>query len=422
MMTRDEIRELAAFQADPSKGASALSFYFQPDPPQDRSHRREAIVAKDVVKEALKSDAAQGKNGSLHTDLDRVLELAKNLRGNARARAVFACSAQNYWKEFELPPQFGSTHIYIQPRFQLKPLAALLGAQPALSVAMVDRQRARIFDRRFDDRRFDDRRFDRRFDRQFNDRRSDAPRLDLPQDLRERAAIVHMLSRSASSYGYNGYEAGHAERRVAEEALQHFKAVAERLRIDLEKGLWERLIVGCHDSNWPEFEPHLHPYVKQCLIGRFSADVASVSNEEIRVHAGVILDRWIKQRASAKVDEALDQAKSNGRGVTGLRRVLRALETGEVQSLFLSKNYSARAVECKHCGHLDAHLVAFCVACGNATRELADVCDAVIPIAIRRDIELFYLKENDGLDRAGNIAAQLRFRSDQTSGEIAAAS
>ncbi len=391
MMTRDEIRELAAFQADQSKGACALSFYFQPDPPQDRSHRREAIVAKDVVKQALKSAAAQGKNGSLHADLDRVLDLATNLRGNAKGRAVFACSAQNFWREFELPPQLGGTQIYLESRFQLKPLATLLGAEPALSVAMVDRQRARIFDLRL-------------------------------QDLRERGAIVHMLSRSASNYGYNGYEGGHAERRVAEEALQHFKAVAERLRIDFEKGLWERLIVGCHDSNWPEFEPHLHPYVKQRLIGRFSADVASVSNEEIRQHAGAILSEWLKQRASTKVSEALDQAKSNSRGVTGLRRVLQALETGEVQSIFLSENYSARAVECTHCGHLDAHLVAHCVACGNATRELADVCDAIIPIAIRRDIELFYLKENDGLDRAGNIAALLRFRSDQTTGQIAAAS
>jgi len=390
-MTRDEIRELAAFKADQSKGACALSFYFQPDPPQDRSHRREAIVAKDVVKQALKSAAAQGKNGSLHADLDRVLDLATNLRGNARGRAVFACSAQNFWRKFELAPHFGSTQIYLESRFQLKPLAALLGAQPALSVAMVDRQRARIFDLRLN-------------------------------NLREREATVHMLSRSASSYGYNGYEGGHAERRVAEEALQHFKAVAERLRIDLEKGLWERLIVGCHDTNWPEFDPHLHPYVKQRLIGRFSADVASVSNEEIRQRAGAILNQWIEKRASAKVSEALDQAKSNSRGVTGLRRVLQALETGEVQSIFLGENYSARAVECTHCGHLDAHLVAFCVACGHPTRELADVCDAMIPIAIRRDIELFYLKEDEGLDRAGNIAALLRFRSDQTTGQVAAAS
>jgi peptide chain release factor subunit 1 len=391
MMTRDEIRELASFQVDETKGASALSFYFQPDPPQDRSHRREAIVAKDVVKQALKSAAASGKNGSVHADLDRVLDLATNLRGHARGKAVFACSARNFWKEYELPPRLGATRIFLQPRFQLKPLAALLGAQPALCVAMVDRQRARVFDLRLD-------------------------------DLRERGAIVHMLSRNAASYGYNGYEGGHAERRVSEEALQHFKAVAERLRTDFEKGIWERLIVGCQDANWPEFEAHLHPYVKQRLIGRFSADVASVSNEEIRDHAGVVLNRWVTERASTKASEAVDFAKSNGRGVTGLRRVLRALETGEVQTLFLSENYSARAVECLHCGHLDAHLVPSCVACGSPTRELADISDAIIPIAIRRDIELFYLKEHADLDRAGSIAALLHFRSDQTTGQIAVAS
>ena len=390
-MTRDEIRELAAFQANETEGACALSFYFQPDPPQDRSHRREAIVAKDIVKQALKSAAASGKNGSLHADLDRVLDLATSLRGNTRGRAVFACSAQNFWKEYELPPHLGGTQIYLQPQFQLKPLAALLGAQPALCVVMLDRQRARFFDLRLD-------------------------------VLREHGAIVHMLSRSASSYGYNGYEAGHAERRVSEEALQHFKAVSERLRTDFERGAWERLIVGCHDVNWPEFEPHLHPYVKQRLIGRFSADVASVSSEEIRDHAGALLNHWITERASTKVSEALEFAKGNGRGVAGLRRVLQALETGEVQTIFLTENYSARAVECPHCGHLDAHLVASCVACGRRTHELTDVCDAIIPIAIRRNIELFYLKEHEGLDRAGNIAALLRFRSDQTTGQVAAAS
>src|SRR5208337_452131 len=176
------------------------------------------------------------------------------------------------------------------------------------------------------------------------------------------------------------------------------------------------------DANWSEFESHLHPYVKQRLIGRFSADVASVSNEEIRDRAGAVLNRWIAERGSKKASEALDFAKSNGRGVTGLRRVLQALEAGEVQSIFLGENYSARAVECLHCGHLNTHLVASCVACGKPTRELSDVCDAIIPIAIRRDIELFYLKENADLDRAGNIAALLRFRSDRRAGQVAAAS
>jgi peptide subunit release factor 1 (eRF1) len=119
----------------------------------------------------------------------------------------------------------------------------------------------------------------------------------------------------------------------------------------------------------------------------------------------------------------LSFAKANGRGVTGLRRVLQALETGEVQTLFLGDQYSAHAVECVHCGHLDAHLVPACVACGRRTRELNDVCDAIIPAAIRRNIELFYLKDHAELDRSGNIAALLRFRADhKRSGEIAVAS
>jgi peptide chain release factor subunit 1 len=199
--------------------------------------------------------------------------------------------------------------------------------------------------------------------------------------------------------------------------------VAERLRVDLERGLWERLIIGCQDSNWKDLESHLHPYVKQRLIGRFSADVASVGEEEIRNHSNALLKKWIADRGRSKAEEAINYAKADGRGVTGLRRVLQALETGEVQTLFVGENYSARAVECPHCGHLDAHMVPACVACGNRTRELEDVSDAIISMAIRRDIELFYLKEHTELDRAGNIAALLRFRADQNrTGQIAAAS
>ena len=222
---------------------------------------------------------------------------------------------------------------------------------------------------------------------------------------------------AGASYGYNGYDAGHAERRVADEAMQHFKAAAERLRSDQEKGVWERLIIGCQDVNWPDFEPHLHPYVKQRLIGRFSADVASVSNEEIRDHANAVLKNWICERGFQQSQtRRIGFAKANGRGVTRTAprvagaRSGRGAEPVSGRKLFGARRRmpTLRTFQC-------AHRSPKCVACGHPTRELADVCDAIIPLAIRRDIELFYLKDNDDLDRAGNIAALLRFRSDQTS-------
>jgi peptide chain release factor subunit 1 len=387
MMTREDIRELAAFQAD-SDGC-ALSFYFQPRTPQNKSHKEEAILAKDLVRQALRETEKNGKNGAARADLDRILDVAGNLHGNqARAKAVFASSSKQIWREFDLPALLPGTQLFVNRRFHLKPLAALLGAQPKLCVLLMDRQRGRFFDLRLD-------------------------------DLKERSDLFHTLPRSRSD-GYGGYNAGHVERRVANEAMQHYKQVADRLKDELERGLWEKLVVACHDTNWSEFESHLHPYVRQRLLGHFPADIASLTTDEIRETANRLVREDQDRRRETMLREAMSMAKGNSRGVTGLRRVLRSLEIGEVQTLFLGENYTARGVECDNCGHLDSHMVSYCVVCGRATRELEDVCEAMIPMAIRRDIELFYIKDNEDFDQVGNIAALLRFRADQARTPIAA--
>ncbi len=382
MISREDVRELAQFQCNKQESC-ALSFYFQPRTPQNKSHREEVILAKDLVRNALRESQKNGKNGCARADLNRILDLAGNMHGNQmRAKAIFACSAENMWREFDLPPQLPGTQLFVNRRFHLKPLGPLLGAQPRLSVAVVDRHRARFFDLRLD-------------------------------ELKERESLFHPFPRRGRGDGLGGYDGGHAERSVADEALHHYKAVAERLQEELEKGLWEKLIVGCHHSNWPEFEPHLHPYVKQRLLGHFSADVATVNNDQIRDEASRMLRQALDDRRQTLLREAIGQAKGNSLGVTGLRRVLRSLEVGEVQTLFLGEDFTARAVECTNCGHLDSHMVSYCALCGRATRELEDVCDAIVPAAIRRDVELFYVKDDPEFDRVGNIAALLRFRADQ---------
>jgi peptide subunit release factor 1 (eRF1) len=390
MITREQIRELAQFQA--AGEACALSFYFQPQRPQNKSHREEAILAKDLVRNALKETEKNGKNGTMRADLNRILDLAGQLHGNqAKAKAVFACAAKNLWQEYDLPPTLPGTQLFLNERFHLKPLAALLGGQPRLSVVLVDRKRARFFDLRLD-------------------------------ELSEREGAFHELSRRGRSDGFGGYDAGHTERRIDDEAMHHFKNVAERLKDGYEKGQFERLIIGCQESVWPDFEPHLHPYTKQRLLGHFAADFATISNEQIREHARRILHSWQDNRRQTLVREVLGQSQRNGNGVTGLRRVLQSLELGEVQILLLGEKFHARAIECTNCGHLDAHIVRTCPVCAHQTRELDDACDAIIPQAIRRDIELFYVKDDPDLDRVGNIGALLRFRADQNKPAILTAS
>ena len=393
MITREEIRELAQFRTNGDEGW-ALSFYFEPHTPQNKSHREETILAKDLVRKALREAEKNSKNGSTRADLNRILELAENLHGNqARARAVFACSSPNFWREFDLPPQLPGTQLFVNRQFHLKPLSVLLGAQPRLCVVLVDRHKARFFDLRVD-------------------------------ELKEQEGMFRTLpARPGRSDGFAGYDGGHAQRRIDDEALHHFKGVAEHLSTAWEKGFYEKLVIGCHDNSWHELEAQLHPYVKKVLLGHFSADLNRITNDQIREEAGRILRESLDQRCKDLARESISQAKSNARGVTGLRRVLRSLELGEVQTLLIGDKFSHLAVECTNCGHLDAHMVRACPICGHETREIEDVTEAIIPAAIQRDIELLYVKDDEEFDRAGNIAALLRFRADQSKGrEIRAAS
>lgn len=380
-LARDQVRELAQFE-DPAQ--SAVSFYFQPSTPRNKAHKESTILIKDLAREALRNVDARTENKtareSAHADIERVVRLSADLRSNGtHAKAVFACAARNFWREYDLPPTLPGTQLFVDRRFHLKPVAHLLGAFPSLGVIVVDRHRARIFDLRLG-------------------------------ELTEREDLFHPLTRRGRGDGYAGYDGGHAERRTEDEARQHFKNVVSMLKELLEKGVFEKWVLGCLDELRSQFELQLHPYVKQALLGHFNADVQRVTGDEIRTRSQEIVNDWQHRRRHDFITLAISQARSHGRGVTGLRRVLRALEMGEVQALLIGENFQSHAVECSHCGHLDAHVVNFCPICGHATREIVDVGEAILPRAIRGDIETFYVNDDPEFDQVGNIAALLRFR------------
>jgi peptide subunit release factor 1 (eRF1) len=378
-ITREQIRELAEFQDQQS---CAVSFYFQPSTPRNKAHKEDVILIKDLAREAMRKLESEERRALARADMDRILRFSGELRSNGtHGKAVFACAARNIWREYDLPTTLPATQLFVDRQFHLKPLAHLLGASPLLGVVLVDRHRGRIFDLRLG-------------------------------ELTEREDLFHPVPRRGRSDGFAGYDGGHAQRRVEDETRQHFKNVAEALKALLEKGVFEKWILACQDAHLSLLEPQLHSYVSQALIGRFHADVGHITHDEIRQHAQPILEGWQGDRRHRLVEQVLEQARSNGRGVTGLRRVLRSLELGEVQTLLLGENLQGHAVECTGCGHIDAHLVSSCPACGRATQEIVDVGEAILPWVIRRDIETFYVKDDPEFDKVGNIAALLRFRSE----------
>jgi peptide subunit release factor 1 (eRF1) len=391
MISREQLRQLAEFETR-YPNEVAVSFYFQPGTPKDKSHREEAIEAKDLVRRALQEVETNGRNREAMSDLQRILQLAERLHGNqARAKVVFACSGRGLWHEFDVSSLESPTRLFVNRRFHLKPLASLLSEYPHIWVSLVDRRNARFLDVHFD-------------------------------EIGNRGEIESPVPRHGRSDGFGGYNAGHAERHVEDETRRHFDAVAEHLSRAAERREFEALVIGCHDVNWPEFESRLHNDVKKKIAGRICGNFAAWNNERAAAEARRVLTESLAARHSSLLRETLDEARSNGRGVTGLRRVLRALELGEVETLIMARDYTSRAVECTNCRHLDSHIVRYCPVCGRATHQLEDVCEAVVPNAVRNNIGLVLLPPDDSLDRIGNIAALLRFRADRNKNQLLVAS
>ena len=385
MITREEIRQLAQFE---SPAGCAISFYFQPQTPQNKSHREEAILVKDLVRDALRKAESNGNDAATRQDLEKVLEIAEGLHGNhSRGKAIFACREQGIWRELDIPRRPEPSQITVNSRFHLRPLVDARSGLPRTCIALVNRKKARIFE-------LYDTEITQKMDLEFG------PSPAVPR-----------------SDGFQGYEAGHRERHVENTTMQHFKMFAESLLLLCNKEKLEALLIGCQDDSWPEIEAQLPTALKQKLRGRFAVDVLSTTAEEVRQHANRILTEAKLTERMTLVREVMGESQRNGRGAMGLKHVLNALERQEVQTLLLVRDFKAEAVECPNCRHLDTRMVKNCAVCGHETRALKDVSDSLVDLALRNGAEIRLLDSDADMEKAGQVAALLRFRADQNTAE-----
>jgi peptide subunit release factor 1 (eRF1) len=232
-------------------------------------------------------------------------------------------------------------------------------------------------------------------------------------EVREVQDFFNDLPRRGRSDGWAGYDAGHAERHVQNDAMQHYRIVADALLDMYERGAFEKLAIGCRDEQWPQINDSLHVYLQQNLLGRFRVDPGLATPNEIQEHIERLLGETELTRRNGVIREVLGEAHRNGRGAVGLKRVLRSLETGEVQTLLLGNRFKAAGVECPNCGHVEMRSAHACSLCNQPVNEVEDLSDALISTALRNGAEIMYVEDDEDLDRAGNVAALLRFRADQ---------
>ncbi len=378
LQSRSQIEALAKFK---SQGDLVTSFYLETD--KSRLNRKELQLAlKNLLGEAktraCELAASKDKTESLLGDIDLIADHGGQAlaSSNAAGLAFFSHSQKKFWHALELP-HGPRNRVIFDTNFYIRPLAAILEKYSPICALLISRREARWYDITMNEIRV-----------------LDELESDVPSRVREG--------------GFEGTAAKRIERHIDAHLQEHFKRTAQRTFDLSKKHPFDWLFVGCEDNHCPDFEPHLHTYLRDRLKARLKARVgdapAKVLQEVLEVEA-----RLKKSEEEETVQKLVGELERGGLAASGLRETVHRLNQFEVQSLVVTHNFSKPGRICP------THRIYYldelkCPVCDKKTEIVQDVVDEAIETVLKRGGTVKHITPPSKLDRYGGIGAFLKYK------------
>jgi len=378
LQSRSQIEALAKFKG---QGDLVTSFYLDTD--KSRLSRKELQLAlKNLLSEAKTRacalNAAKGKIESLLGDLDLIADHGGQALAstNAAGLAFFSHSQKKFWHALELP-HGPRNRVIFDTNFYIRPLAAILDKYSPICALLISRREARWYEITMNEIRA-----------------LDELESDVPSRVRDG--------------GFEGTAAKRIERRIDAHLQEHFKRAAQRTFELSKKHPFDWLFVGCEDNHCPDFEPHLHTYLRDRIKARLKARAgdapAKILQEVLEVEA-----KLKKAEEEETVQKLVAELERGGLAASGLRDTIHRLNQFEVQSLVVTHNFSkpGRICPTHKIFYLDE---AKCPVCDKKTEIVQDVVDEAIETVLKRGGTVRQIEPPSKLDRYGGIGAFLKYK------------
>ena len=374
----EQIRVLAAVKND---DYLTTSFYLDTD--KSRQTKKEVAVSfKNLLSEGRTRlealDLSKAKKDSLVRDLDMIGRFgAQSLPSwNAAGLAIFACAGRKFWAELALP-RAPRNHVILDRSLYLRPLSSMLDEFRRICAFLLERQEARWYE-------------------------------IFMSELSLRESLKSEVPSRVREGGWQGYESKRIERHIDAHLHDHFKKAAQ-ITFDLfKKDQFDWLFIGCKDEYRSELEPLLHPYLKERLKGWLKTD--SKPTEDKILRQALEMERKFKAEEEATLAQSfVSELEKGGRAVSGLKDVLSKLNTWEVQSLVLSRQFAAEGTACPKCHNLYVDELR-CPVCQVKTDKVQDVVHEGVHSALDKKVQVRYVTPPSRLDRYGKIGAFLKYK------------
>lgn len=378
LSNREQIEKLSKFKSD---SFLTTSFYLETDK-SSMTKKEIALSAKNLLSEGRsrleQMEMSKGKKESIYQDLEKItLFCSKRLSSqNFSGLAIFSCSSQDFWELFNLPTSPRNSIIFDQNPY-VRPLSAILDQHHRIFALTFDRREAKWYD-------------------------------IFMGEISLLENIVEDVPSKVREGGWEGYESKRIERHVATHLHDFFKKIAQKTFELFKKNHFDWFFLGCREKYCSDFEPLLHPYLKTRLKAWIKAmpgdSPAAVLKESVK------LEKKLKKEEEDEIVRRLvSELEKGGLATSGLKRTLRSLNRGEVQTLITTRNFSKPGRICPKCNFLYVEELR-CSSCKRKTEPLVDVIDEAVEAAMDKNCQVKHIFPPSKLDRFGKIGAFLRYK------------
>jgi peptide subunit release factor 1 (eRF1) len=372
MLTRERIEQLEAFDAG---RARVLSVYLNTDPARQARYSYRTVF-QDLVKQAREPLDEQAR-AALASEVARVEAWLEGREQRGNGVAAFVCTPHGLWQAYHLPIA-PPDHVAFASRPDIAALLEIVDDYERYAVALVDKQRARLF-------------------------------AVFLGEIEESEAFEDEVP---GKHPEGGVSQSHFLHHHELHVYWHLKRVARRLVQLFHRRPFDRLILAGPEKATSELRRLLPRALAHRVVAEIRAEISADKRE--------ILDRTleVERRVEGDVeqrllDEVADLAGGRGLGIIGLKETLEALWLGEVQALVVAEGPDVAGGECRNCGRLEMGSGATCAACGNSLVPVPDLLHRAMARTLEQagSVEVVHGDAARRLrDEGGGLAALLRFR------------
>jgi peptide chain release factor subunit 1 len=371
MITRRQLKALERFDL---RGARALTVYLALGP-ERQLRRAYAIAFKDLVREARRG-LDNGTLLDLERERDRVQGWLDVEALHGQGLAVFTCQPRRLWRAWFLPARVRDS-LAFEPSLHLEPLLDVVDEYERYAVALVNKERARLF-------------------------------TVFMGEIEESEALRDFVP---GKHDQGGPSQARYQRRHEAHVRSHLKRVVEELAGMLRRKDFDRLIVAGPQEATSELQELLPIDLADRVAAVVPAELFASEAEILEMSLGI--ERGVERQAEERlVDELVETAGSGGRASCGLGETAEALTLGQVRTLVVADGLRTEGSACPNCGWLEWGTVARCPICSHAMDTDDELVERAIKRAIdqRGEVEVVHDKAARRLSEAcSGIGSLLRF-------------